>query len=103
MKKSEIYHEKGANLASKINLEVAKNFRLQAKERRQPIKYSLEAAVKLWTELPPEIQSRLLNQSLSPDSFIELIQQIVDERIETGRKVAKKTFSPQRKKRGQKG
>lgn len=103
MKKSDIYPEKGKNLASKIPARIADAFRKQARERRNHIKYCLAAAVKLWTELPDTVQARLLNQSLDADSFIALVQEIVDERIEAGRKTARKSLEPPRKKRSRKG
>lgn len=102
MKKSDIYPEKGKNLASKIPTRLADSFRKQARKRRNPIKYCLAAAVKLWIELPDTIQARLLNQSLDADSFIALVQEIADERIEAGRKTARKSLEPPRKKRSQK-
>ena len=103
MEKSEIYPEKGKNLASVVPSQLANKFRLQARRRRQPIKYSLAAAVKLWIELPSEIQAKLLNQELEPNSFVALVHQIVDERIEAGRKAARKSLLRPRKKRGRKG
>ena len=57
---------------------------------------------KLWAELPPSIQARLLSQSLESDSFIELVQQIVDERIEEGRKAAQALVGRQKRKPGRK-
>ena len=53
--------------------------------------------------MPVEVQARLLDQSLETDNFIELIEQIVDERIEAGRKAARKLLGPQRKKPNRKG
>ncbi len=102
MKKSDIYPEKGKNLASVVPAKLANKFRSQAKKRRQHIKYSLAAAVKLWISLPPEIQAKLLNEELEPNSFIALVRQIVDERIEAGRIAARKSLERPRKKRGQK-
>lgn len=58
---------------------------------------------KLWAELPPLVQARLLNQSLDSDSFIELVQQIVDQRIEEGRKAGQALVGRRKRKPGQKG
>lgn len=103
MKKSNIYKENGVNLASKVSPEIADAFRSQARSRRQPIKYALAAAAKLWTELPPEIQARLLDQSLSTDGFITIVRQIADEQIEAGRKAARVLIARHRQKPTRKG
>ena len=58
---------------------------------------------KLWAGLPPSMQAQLVNQSMDSDSFIELIQQIVDQRIEEGRKAAQALVGRQKRKPGRKG
>lgn len=97
------YEEKGANLASKVPASLAANFRRQAKERGQQVKYNLEAATRLWVSLPVEIQARLLDKSLSETAFIELINQVVDERIEAGRKAGQALVRHQKKMLDQEG
>jgi len=52
------YKEEGANLASKVPVSLATEFRRQAKDRGQQVKYNLEAATRLWVSLPVEIQAR---------------------------------------------
>jgi len=98
LKKSDIYKEKGVNLAGKVPTAIAKKFRSQARQRGQKVKKNLAAAAKLWVELPETMQARLLNQSLDANSFIEIVQQIVEERIEAGRSAARKSLEPPRKK-----
>jgi len=102
MKKSEIYEEKGVNLASKVPADIARCFRSQAKERGQKVKTNLAAAAKLWTQLPEEIQARLLNQSLAGDTFIELVRQIADEQIEAGRKAGRALVERRKRSKPQK-
>jgi hypothetical protein len=86
MVKNKKYLEAGVNLASKVPAKVAETFRKQAQERGQKVKTNLAAAAQLWTQLPEEIQAKLLNQSLDGNSFIELVRQIVDEQIKKGEK-----------------
>ena len=97
------YKEEGANLASKVPVSLATEFRRQAKDRGQQVKYNLEAATRLWVSLPVEIQARLLDKSLPETAFIELIGQIVDQRIEEGRKAGQALAKRLKSKRGQKG
>ncbi len=61
-------------------------FDKQRLERGQVKKAAVVAAIKLWIELPEEIQARLLNQALDGSAFVELVEQIVDERIAAGRR-----------------
>ncbi len=58
---------------------------------------------KLWAGLPLSIQARLVNQSLDSESFIDLVQQIVDQRIEEGRKAGQAIVERQKRKPGPKG
>lgn len=44
-------------------------------------KRALAAAVKLWTELPTEVQLRLLDQSLDTSAFLDLVNSIIDKRL----------------------
>ena len=68
-------------LSADINRKIVDNFLSQASKRGFTKKRVLAAAVKLWTELPLEIQAKLLNRSLDGKSFISLIRQIADEQI----------------------
>ena len=91
------------NLGGMMDSNLVEEFTSQVDDRGSKIKRSLVAAVKLWIELPAEIQALLLNQSLDANSFVSLIQEIVDERINAGRKSARKLLSHQHKKRDKKG
>lgn len=75
------------NLSGMVDEPLFERFTEQAEERGVKVKRAVAAAAKLWVELPPEVQARLLNQTLDENAFIALVQQIVDERIEEGRKV----------------
>jgi hypothetical protein len=48
------------------------------------IKRHLEAAARLWITLPDDVKTKFLDQSLDAATFVGLVQQIVDERIEAG-------------------
>ena len=85
------YYEEGVNLASKVPQDVADKFRKQAQERGQKVKTNLAAAVKLWIELPEDVQARLLNQATDSAAFIALVRQIADEQIQ---KALKKKSKP---------
>jgi len=90
-------------LGAHIDSALVDEFSNQVDERGYKSKRCLGAMVKLWLSLPEVVQAKLLNQSLDADSFIELVQGIVDERIEAGRKTARKSLEPPRKKRSRKG
>jgi hypothetical protein len=90
------------NLGAMIAASLVDEFTEQVDQRGYKIKRALAAAVKLWKDLPEEIQARLLNQSLASNGLGEIVQKIVEERIETGRKVARKSLERPRKKRDQK-
>lgn len=68
-------------LSADINRKIVDNFLSQASKRGFTKKRVLAAAVKLWTELPLEIQAQLLDQSLESGSFVEMVSHIADERI----------------------
>lgn len=69
----------------------------QVDERGSKIKRSLAAALKLWITLPEDIQARLLSRSLDADFFIELVHEIVDERIAKGYADGKKFLAKRQK------
>lgn len=86
-----------------IDEAIADNFDLQVQARGY-LKYrSIQAAIKLWLDLPVELQARLLDASLNADSLVTIVEQIVDGRIESGRKAARKLLGNQQKKPGRKG
>jgi hypothetical protein len=68
-------------LSADIDCKIVDKFLSQASERGFTKKRALAAAVKLWTELPLEMQARLLSKDTNIDSFTELVRQVVDERI----------------------
>ena len=71
-------------LSVDINPQIFAEFQSQWKTRGQVRNRAVQAALKLWIELPVEIQARLIDQKLDGLSFIELVQEIVDERIAKG-------------------
>lgn len=72
LKKSEIYKEKGENLASKVPVEIANEFRKQAAERAN-LKKFLAAAADLWTYLPEELQAYILGNCGKNENLYELL------------------------------
>ncbi|MHC4620352.1 MAG: hypothetical protein ACYTEQ_21595 [Planctomycetota bacterium] len=85
-----------------IDADLVDAFIAQVDAQGSKIKRSLAAAVRLWVALPQDVQTRLQNQSLGSDAFIELVQQIVDDRIDAGRKAAQKLLRRRHKKRNPK-
>ena len=68
-------------LSADIDRRIVDKFLSQASKRGFTKKRVLAAAVKLWTELPLEIQAKLLDQSLDSESFVKMVRQIADEQI----------------------
>jgi hypothetical protein len=68
-------------LSADIDCHIVDKFLSQASDRGFTKKRVLAAAVKLWTELPLEVQARLLTKDPDVDSLTELVRQIVDEQI----------------------
>ena len=66
-------------------------------------KHVLAYAMKVWIDLPPEIRNKLMMEELAGDTLIALINQILDQRIEEGRKAARSLAVPHKGKPGQKG
>ena len=66
-------------------------------------KHVLAYAMKLWIDLPSEIRNKLIMEELAGDTLIGLIQQILDQRIEEGRKAGQALVGPQKRKPGRKG
>jgi hypothetical protein len=69
------------NLIAQVYSDIADTFQNQISERGIKQKAAFSAAIKLWTELPPEIQARLLDQSLNGSTFIGLVNQVIDARF----------------------
>ncbi|MFH1370390.1 MAG: hypothetical protein ABII09_03780 [Planctomycetota bacterium] len=68
-------------LSAHVDAELCDRFLQQAATRCIVKKRALAAAVKLWSELPAEIQARLLDRSIEESAFVELVHHVVDERI----------------------
>lgn len=74
-KKSDIYQEKGENLASKVPESIANEFRQHAKETAgQNLKTNLACAAKLWNSFPVELQNHLLLNMNQP-SLLTVIRE----------------------------
>ena len=71
------YKKNEKTLGADIDHRIVDDFLSQAKKRGFTKKRVLASAVKLWTNLPLEIQAKLLDQSLDDKSFIELVRQIL--------------------------
>ena len=69
-------------LSADMDRKLVDDFLSQASQRGFTKKRVLAAAVKLWIQLPREVQATLLDQSLDEDSFIDLVRQIADEQIQ---------------------
>ena len=61
-------------------------------------KHVLAYAMKVWIDLPPEIRNKLMMEELAEDTLIAIIQQILDQRIEEGRKAAQALVGPRKRK-----
>jgi hypothetical protein len=83
-------------LSAHVDAELCDRFLQQAATRCVVKKRALAAAVKLWSELPAEIQARLLDRSIEESAFLELVHQIVDERIKL-QMMQKETSEPPQK------
>jgi hypothetical protein len=79
-------------LSADIDCKVVDKFLDQASERGFTKKRVLAAAVKLWTELPLEVQARLLSKDSDIDSFADLVRRTIEEQVK------KAGTSPDRKK-----
>ena len=75
------YKDNERTLAADIPVKLFEEFNSQRKKRCQVKKEAVRAMVKLWVQLPEEVQAKLLNQSLDGKSFISLVSHIADERI----------------------
>ncbi len=66
------------------------------------IGHCLEAAANVWIDLPEPIRLALLTGQLK-HPLVEMIQQIVDDRIAAGEAAGRALVARQRRKRGPKG
>ena len=90
-------------LGAHVKEKLADDFSQQADERGYKVKRTLTAAARLWLELPPEIQARLLDKKLSGSAFIAIVRQIADEQIEKGRKAGRALVERQKQNKAPKG
>ncbi len=75
------YKKDEKTLAADIKISVLNKFEKQWKARGQVQKRAVEAALRLWTSLPEDLQARLLAGGSGDDNFVSVVQQIVDRRI----------------------
>jgi len=68
-------------LSADIDCHIVDKFLSQASDRGFTKKRVLAAAVKLWTELPLEVQARLLGKNTPDDAFADLVRRIDDGQI----------------------
>ena len=73
-------------LSGDVDSKIVDEFLKQVDNRGFKKKRALAAAVQLWSELPEEVQAKLLNQSLENSAFVELVRQIADEQIKEAKK-----------------
>ncbi len=60
------------------------------------------AAAKLWIDLPEQTRLQLLTGQFE-NSLVEVVREIIEERIGAGRAAAEELLGPRGKKRGRKG
>jgi hypothetical protein len=68
----------------------------------------MAAVARLWISLPPDYQKMLIDaesmgKAIGQSSLIEIVQQIVEDRIQDGKRAGKSFLELQRKKRGPRG
>jgi len=97
------YKDNRETLSADIDKTVYEKFQTQWKARRQQKNGAAEAAIRLWVDLPLEVQGRLLAADLDANGLVELVQEILDHRIEAGRKAGLKLLSRPPHKPSQKG
>lgn len=78
-------------------------FMQQAEDADCKKKVALRAAVKLWVDLSPEMQRHLRDVSLSDQSFLEMVHEMLEERVDEGDRAGEKLVGRQGRKPGQKG
>jgi hypothetical protein len=75
------YKDNERTLGADIPVDLFDEFNDQCKRLGQIKKEAVRAMVKLWVQLPDEIQAKLINQSLDTDSFVELVSHIANKQI----------------------
>lgn len=90
-----------SQLIAHVEVELADAFRAQIDKRGHIQKRAMAAAIRLWVDLPVEVQAKLVSESLDSPSLVALVQQIVDDTIEAGRQAGKELQTRQKRKQGQ--
>jgi hypothetical protein len=75
------YNDNERTLSADIPVELFEEFNSHRKRQGQVKKEAVRAMIKLWIQLPDEIQAKLINQSLDTDSFVELVSHIANKQI----------------------
>ncbi len=83
------YKKNEKTLAADIPTGVFRDFEKQRFQRGQIKKQAITAALNLWISLPEDIQARIINKSLDSNALVELVEQILDQRIEAGQDAGK--------------
>ena len=76
----------------------AERFDAQVKDRGFVKQRASQAALRLWMDLPVEVQARLISQQLNANLLVELVQQALEQRIEAGDRAGEKLVSRQKRK-----
>ena len=85
-----------------LSVDIDIEFQAQWKSRRQQKNGAVESAIRLWVDLPVTVQASIMDSELSANCLVELVQEIVDERIEAGRVAGAKLLERQKRKLTQK-
>ena len=88
------YKDTKETMSVDIDKDVYDAFQVQWKARRHYKNDAAEAAIRLWIDLPLEVQAHLIAKDLDANSLIALVREIVDERIEAGRAAGLKLLEP---------
>ena len=81
--------ERKVQLIAHVPEDVGEAFKAQCNERAFLQYRALTAAVRLWTDLPAEVQAQLVNQSMDAGMLIALVREIVSEAIAEGQQFHK--------------
>ncbi len=90
-------------LGAELPVGLVDQFLKQAEDADCKKKVALRAAVKLWVDLSPEMQRHLRDLSLSDQSFLEILQKMLEERFAEGDRAGEKLVGRQGRKPGRKG
>jgi hypothetical protein len=86
-----------------VDDELKRQFDEMLKERGFQVGKVIEAETRLWLSLPPDVQAGLYSKTLTGSAFIQLVQEIVDQRIQAGKDSAKALLERHKKRQGQTG